>query len=72
MVNMLVSSAVDHEFEHRCGQAGDDDVSIELDQHAELEFHSANSLKQQSAGRHVLTLGHIILIKSQTVCPLAP
>ena len=21
MVNMLVSSAVDHEFEHRCGQA---------------------------------------------------
>ena len=51
---------------------GDDDVSIELDQHAELEFHSANSLKQQSAGRHVLTLGHILLIKSQTVCPLAP
>jgi hypothetical protein len=31
-----------------------------LDQHAELDFHSASSLKQQSADRHVAPLGHII------------
>ena len=35
-----------------------------LDQHAELDFYSANSLKQQSEGRHVALLGHIILIQS--------
>ena len=27
-----------------------------LDQHAELEFYSASSLKQQSASRHVTSL----------------
>jgi hypothetical protein len=32
-----------------------------LDQHAELDFyHSARSLKRQSAGRHAAPLGHII------------
>jgi hypothetical protein len=36
-----------------------------LDQYAELDFYSASSLKQQSAGRHVGQLGHIILIPSQ-------
>jgi len=30
-----------------------------------LDFYSASSLKQQSAGRHVAPLGHIILIPSQ-------
>jgi hypothetical protein len=30
-----------------------------LSQHAELNFQSANSLKQQSAGRYVDLLGHI-------------
>ena len=31
----------------------------------QVEFYSASSLKQQSAGRHVTQLGHIILIPSQ-------
>ena len=38
-----------------------------LDQHAELDFYSASSLKQQSADRHVSPLGHIILIPSHPV-----
>ena len=37
----------------------DDEVCFVLDQHAELDFYSASSLKQQSAGRHVAPLGHI-------------
>jgi len=45
----------------------DDEIRFVLDQHAELDFHSASSLKQQSAGRHVAPLGHIILIPSQPV-----
>jgi hypothetical protein len=36
-----------------------------LDQHAKLDFNCASSLKQQSACRHVASLGHIILIRSQ-------
>jgi len=36
-----------------------------LDQQAELDFYSANSLNQQSEGRHVAPLVHIILIPSQ-------
>jgi len=31
----------------------DDDVCFVLDQHTELAFYSASSLKQQSSGRHV-------------------
>jgi len=46
-------------------QWDDDDVRFVLDQHAELDIHSASSLKQQSAGKHVAPLGHIILIPSQ-------
>ena len=38
----------------------DDEVRFVLDQHAELDFYSASSMKQQSAGRHVAPLGHII------------
>ena len=45
----------------------DDEVNFVLDQHAELDFYSANKLKQQSADRHVRPLGHIILIPSQPV-----
>ena len=45
-------------------QWDDDEVQIVLDQHAGLDFHSASSLKQQSTGRHVAPLGHIILIPS--------
>ena len=37
-------------------------VRFALDQHAELDFYSASSLKQQSAGRNVTPFGHIILI----------
>ena len=42
----------------------DDDVRFVLDQHAELDLYSASSLKQQSAGRLVAPLWHIILIPS--------
>ena len=53
-------------------QWGDDDIRFVLDQHAELDFYSASSLKQQSAGRHVAPLGHIILIPSQPVFGPSP
>jgi hypothetical protein len=43
----------------------DDGVRFVLDQHALLNFYRASSLKQQSEGRHVSSLGHIILISSQ-------
>jgi len=49
-------------------QKDDDEVRSVLDQHAELDFYSASSLRQQSADRHVALLGHIILIPSQPVC----
>ena len=48
-------------------QWDDDETRFILDQHAELYFYSASSLKQQSAGRHVAPLGHIILISSQSL-----
>ena len=47
-------------------QWDDDEVRFVLDQHAELDFYSANSLKQQSACRHVAPLGHIIPIPNQS------
>ena len=53
-------------------QWDDDEVRFVLDQHAELDFYSASSLKQQSAGRHVAPLGHIIMIPSQPVFALSP
>ena len=53
-------------------QWNDGDVCFVLDQHAELDFYSAGSLKQQSADRHVAPLGHIILILSQPVFALTP
>jgi hypothetical protein len=43
------------------------DVSFVLDQHAKLDLYNASSLNQQSAGRHVISLVHIILIPSQPV-----
>ena len=51
-------------------QRDDDEVCFVLDQHAELDFHSASSLKQQFAGKHVASLEHIILIPSQPSCSL--
>ena len=53
--------------ENKFFQLNDDDVLFVLDQHAELDFYSASSLKQQSADKHVAPLGHIILIPSQPV-----
>ena len=53
-------------------QWDDDEVHFVLDQNAELDFYSANSLKQQSADRHVAPLGHIILIPNQPVVALSP
>jgi hypothetical protein len=48
-------------------------VRFVLDQQAELDFfHSASSLKQKVADRHVAPLGHIILIPSQPVFALSP
>jgi len=38
-----------------------DHVLFVLAQHARLNFYTANSLKQQSTGRNVDQLGHIIL-----------
>ena len=45
----------------------DNDVHIALDKLAYLVFQSVSSLKQQSAGRYVAPLGHIILIADQPV-----
>jgi hypothetical protein len=51
-------------------QWDDDEVRFVLDQHADLDFYSASSLKQQSVGRHVAPLGHFILIPSQPMFAL--
>ena len=48
------------------------EVRFVQDQHAELDFYSASSLKQQSADRNVAPLGYIILIPSQPVFALSP
>jgi hypothetical protein len=53
-------------------QWDDDEVRLILDQHAELDCYSASSLKQQSAGRHVAPLEHIILISSKPVFAISP
>jgi len=50
----------------------DDEFRFVLDQHAQLDFYSASSLKQQSADTHFAQLGHIILIPSQPVFALSP
>jgi predicted alpha/beta hydrolase len=50
----------------------DDAVCFVLDQHTELDFYSASSLKQQSEGRHAAPLGHIIMIPSQPAFALSP
>ena len=47
-------------------QWDDEEVRFVLDQHSELDIHSASSLKQQSADRNVVPLGQIILIPSKT------
>jgi hypothetical protein len=47
MVSVLASSAVDRGFEPRSGQTKDYKIGFGLGQHAELDFYSASSLKQQ-------------------------
>jgi hypothetical protein len=53
-------------------QWDDNEVRFALDQHAELDFYSASSLKQQSADEHIVPLWHIVLIPSQPVFALSP
>ena len=53
-------------------QWNDDEVRFVLDEHTELDFYSTSSLKQQSAGRNVAPLWHIIMIQSQPVFALTP
>ena len=50
----------------QCSESDNDNVHFLLDQHIKLNFYSASSRKQQSAGRCVTPLGHIILISSQS------
>ena len=50
----------------------DNDVRFILDQQAELDFYSSSSLKQQSTGRHVSPLWHIILFPCQPVFAITP
>ena len=50
----------------------DDKIRFVLHKHAELDLYNASSLKQQSGGRHVAQLGHIILIPSQPVFTYSP
>ena len=50
----------------------DDEVCFVLDQHAELDFYSASSLKQESTDSHVAPFWHIILIASQQAFALSP
>ena len=50
----------------------DNEVRFVLDQHAQLEFYSTSSLKQQTAGKPVAPLGHIILIPRQPFFAVSP
>jgi hypothetical protein len=55
-------------FNGKCARLeSDDEVHFVLNQHAWLELYSASSQKQQSVGRLVAPLGHIILILNQPV-----
>jgi len=50
----------------------DGDVWFALDQHTELDFHSAISLKQQSVGKNAAPLGNSIPTQHQPVITLTP
>ena len=56
-----ISGLVDHRWQN-------DDAGYVLDHYSELDFYSASSLKQQSAGRDVASLEHIIMNPRQIVC----
>jgi hypothetical protein len=46
-------SAISYRRQFNFQWDNDDEVRFVLDHHSELDFHSASSLKQQSADRHV-------------------
>ena len=69
MIVFIANSAI---FQLINFQSDDNYVWFVLDQHAKLDFYSASSLKQQSADRLVVPLGHIILIPRQPVFALSP
>jgi hypothetical protein len=46
----------------------DDEVRCVLDQHADLHFYSASSLKQHSAGRHVAPLNTLFWSEPTSLC----
>ena len=71
-VSLLCSFMIAFGFLQRVCQWDDDDVCFVLDQHTWYDFYTACSLKPQSKGRHVTTIGHIILIPSQPVFALTP
>ena len=71
-VSLLCSFMIAFGFVQRVCQWDDDDVCFVLDQHTWYDFYTACSLKPQSKGRHVTTIGHIILIPSQPVFALTP
>ena len=48
----------------RCDE---DAIFFVRDQYDEWDSYNSNSLTQQSAGRHVVQLRHIILISSQQI-----
>jgi hypothetical protein len=48
-------------------QRDDDEVRFVLDEHDELDFYGASSLKQQSAGRHVVHQIYV-LFKNSQIC----
>jgi hypothetical protein len=54
-----------------CRRDDNDDLFVP-DQNVLLDLYSASSLEQQSAGRQVAPLGHIIQIPSQPVVVLSP
>ena len=61
--NSAISSAISWRDQDNF-QWNDDEVGFVQDQHAQLDFYIASSLKQQSVDRHIATIGHIILIPS--------
>jgi hypothetical protein len=67
----LVSVPSSGEWEHVNIQWDDDEIRFDLEQRAEYDFYSTSSLKQQSAGRQVAPLEHIILIPSQQAFALS-
>jgi hypothetical protein len=58
------SSKIENRHDSKCHFNITSFFRLVNDQHAELDFYSVSSLKQQFAGRHVAPLGHIILVSS--------